>query len=520
MKRSVGTIDAKPSKRLYQSIIADYDLNRSICELIDNALDAWMLTGKKRALDILVAFDLDQQSVCVRDTAGGVRKEDLHFVIAPGHTGTKPEDQGIGFFGVGTKRAVVALAEDISIRSRYQDGKTFLVKFDDEWIQEEDDWVVELFEVDSIEAGSTHIDLSRLRRKIEKAHVEGLAEHVAATYAFYLKDSRVTIKIDGVAIKPKYFEDWAYPPKHPPTQLNGHIEGPAGRKVQATILGGLTLESSPATGEYGVYFYCNDRLVARALKGAEVGFMRGIAGLPHPKVAITRIIVSLKGDARDMPWNSSKSAINFGSPVYAALRERLFTILKYYAILARGWMGEWDEKVFKHKKGDFRQETVDDFESAKKLKLPPLPKVRPRFADIVISQNHALILKHPWTEGLSDGVIATDLLYKARLSQKNRIALIVLDSTLEIALKDYLVYVRKIGQAKFRAIIDNRAEVIKEIRSSSKIAEEDWEKLEYYYKLRCGLIHEKASAEIPDRDVVSYRVLVEKMLGELHGLRF
>jgi hypothetical protein len=31
-----------------------------------------------------------------------------------------------------------------------------------------------------------------------------------------------------------------------------------------------------------VYFYCNDRLVARALKSFDVGFMKGYAGLPHP----------------------------------------------------------------------------------------------------------------------------------------------------------------------------------------------------------------------------------------------
>lgn len=39
VKKQVGTIEAIPSKRLFLSIIADYDLNRSICELVDNAPD-------------------------------------------------------------------------------------------------------------------------------------------------------------------------------------------------------------------------------------------------------------------------------------------------------------------------------------------------------------------------------------------------------------------------------------------------------------------------------------------------
>lgn len=38
-EKEVYRIDAVPSKRLFLSIIADYDLNRLICELIDNALE-------------------------------------------------------------------------------------------------------------------------------------------------------------------------------------------------------------------------------------------------------------------------------------------------------------------------------------------------------------------------------------------------------------------------------------------------------------------------------------------------
>ena len=44
-------------------------------------------------------------------------------------------------------------------------------------------------------------------------------------------------------------------------------------------------------------------------------------------------------------------------------------------------------------------------------------------------------------DGRADGrgVIATDPISKQRLGQKNRIALIVLDSTLKIAFQEYLV---------------------------------------------------------------------------------
>ena len=49
MKKEIDRLDATPSKRLFLSIIADYDLNRSICELIDNGLDVWVKAPNARA---------------------------------------------------------------------------------------------------------------------------------------------------------------------------------------------------------------------------------------------------------------------------------------------------------------------------------------------------------------------------------------------------------------------------------------------------------------------------------------
>lgn len=42
MRKKIGKLDVAPSKMTFLSIIADYDLNRSICELVDNVLDLWV----------------------------------------------------------------------------------------------------------------------------------------------------------------------------------------------------------------------------------------------------------------------------------------------------------------------------------------------------------------------------------------------------------------------------------------------------------------------------------------------
>jgi len=65
MQMERETIDATPTKRLYYSIIADYDINRSICELIDNALDIWVKGGKVNKLKVDIDFNIEQQIICV-----------------------------------------------------------------------------------------------------------------------------------------------------------------------------------------------------------------------------------------------------------------------------------------------------------------------------------------------------------------------------------------------------------------------------------------------------------------------
>ena len=136
-----------------------------------------------------------------------------------------------------------------------------------------------------------------------------------------------------------------------------------------------------------------------------------------------------------MPWNSSKSDVSTKHEVFLALHNWLVQVVKGYASLSRIWMGEWPEKVFKYQTGEIEDVDIRDFPTAQKSFLPPMPKSRPRYGDVIEQRNKVVVSSKPWTKGLYEGVIAADLIAKQRLEQKNRIALIVLDSTLEIALR-------------------------------------------------------------------------------------
>ena len=104
MKEQIDRLDATPTKRIYYSIIADYDLNRSVCELIDNGLDVWVRNGRQTGVGINITLDKRQQTIKVIDNAGGVPRHELSYIVGPGQTGTDPSDETIGIFGVGTKR--------------------------------------------------------------------------------------------------------------------------------------------------------------------------------------------------------------------------------------------------------------------------------------------------------------------------------------------------------------------------------------------------------------------------------
>jgi hypothetical protein len=519
MKKEVDRISAVPSKRLFLSIIADYNLNRSICELIDNALDIWVRDGSKSPITINIELEKNQQTIHVTDNAGGVDKTELSFIVGPGQTGNLPTEEIIGIFGVGTKRAVVALAQDITITTRHRSDKTYQVEFDETWLQSED-WELPVYEVSNITEGTTIIRLQQLRVLIDDEAISQLKEHISATYAHFLYDPRITIEVNSDQLQPITFEDWAYPPEFPPHKYTGSISSQDGGTVQVGVLAGLSKESSPAGGEYGVYFYCNNRLVARGLKNYDVGFTKGLAGQPHPSISLTRVIVSLNGPAQLMPWNSSKSGINPNHEVFIALRGFLVQVVKDWASLSRRWEGQWPQEVFRYDSGNIKEIKITNFPRAKKSYLPPLPQSKPRYSDLVAKINRKIAKAKPWTMGLYEGIVAIDMLSRQRLQQRNRICLIVLDSTLEIAFKEFLVNEsgQHYGDSKLLALFKNRSDVEDEVQKYIPLPLR--QKIDYYYNLRCKIVHERATVGISDEEIEDYRETVEKILKDLFGLQF
>ena len=519
MKEPVGTLNAVPSKRLFLSIIADYDLNKSICELVDNAFDVWTRAGREGEIQIDVWLNSDQQTIRVEDSAGGLPREDLSYIVGPGQSGSASTDETIGIFGVGTKRAVVALAQDIRIRTRFGDEATYQVEFDDAWLNDPD-WRLQLYRVDEIPPGATHVELQKLRVVLTLESEQQLRTHLGATYARFIDMNGVRLRLNGTAVEPRVFDQWSYPPGYEPRRYHGQLKTPKDRLIEVEVLAGLSNESSPATGEYGVYFYCNDRLVAPAMKSFDVGFTRGQAGLPHPKVSLTKVIVSLRGDAGEMPWNSSKSDISTKHHTFIALHDWLVEVVKQYAALSRIWMGDWPEKVFRYESGDIVQVDIEDFITARKAFLPDLPKSRPRYGDRVASANQELSRTKPYVKGLYEGVVAAVSISKLPLTQKNWLAFAMLDLTLTSAFKEYLANEtnEELSDHDLKRLLERNSGTTDALPALVPLPAIMWEKVNRFSRMKTNLLYSKGSPSVSDSDFAEFSLLVDEILAHLFQL--
>lgn len=519
MKKQIGTLDAVPSKRLFLSIIADYDLNKSICELVDNGFDVWTRTGRIRPICIHVRLNIEQGSITVEDNAGGLNKDELRYIVGPGQSGSTATDQTIGIFGVGTKRAVVALAQEVRIRTRYEEDITHEVEFDDDWLDDED-WELPLYSTDDIAPRTTRVDLTKLRLKIDKIAADNLREHLSATYAKFVVKRDVALMLDGEPIKPKNFDHWSFPPKFEPRHYSGTVKSPTNSTINVDVFAGLSSEASPTLGEYGVYFYCNERLVAPAMKSFDVGFTSGQAGNPHPKISLTKVIVHLTGNAGDMPWNSSKSDINTKHPTFIDLHDWLVKVVGDYAKISRTWMGSWPDKVYAHPTGKIVKVQIENFSTERKSFLPEAPKSRPRLAERLEQRNRKIVTQRPWVKPLYEGIVAATTISKQPLESANWLAYYLLDLTLRTALKNYIFEELEEDPegVNLNSVLKLAPKVSDYLRAKVPLAEPTWTNIQNFAKLRDRQLNSITGPAITNDQLSKADALIQGILSELFDI--
>ena len=526
-KTELEVIDGTPEKRSFLSLISDYNLRIGIFELVDNAIDFWTRGGVATKLTIDIILDPDRQILIVRDDAGGVQRKDVRLLISPGATGNPADLELIGIFGVGGKRAAVALGERVEIKTRYKNEKSLQIDLTSDWLLESDEWTLPVYEVPDLAPGTTTVDVSKLRQSFNGEDVDLIGIHLGETYDWFIRNN-CEIRLNGTPIKPVSFNKWAYPPGFEPQEATFEIHPTISGTIKVHIEGGLILDRDPDLENYGVYIYCNNRLIVKELRTRDVGYLiTSEAGVPHPDASLCRVIVRLLGPPDLMPWNSSKSDINASRPAFAQIRPVIIQLVKHFTKLSRRWRNDWDSQVFAHTAGTKRVIDPTQIETGKKIALPELPRTRnPALMTDLKERNKKVLNDQPWTLGIVEAMGMLEIVQKQKFDTKNRIALILLDSNFEIALKEFIVHRTDLfppqvyNDAKILQIFGKRHLVINEVKAHVKLSATLLGKVQHYYGLRNKLIHERATVGITDAMVTDYRRTVELVLKKLFRLQF
>jgi hypothetical protein len=516
MKKLVDTLDATPKKRIYQPIIADYGLRTGICELVDNSLDARIGSAAASPLTISIDIDSEESSITIIDNASGVAVDELDKLVSPGETSSVGLDGAIGFFGVGSKRAVVALAKDIKISTRHGTEKTYQVDVDDEWIGS-DSWALAYYEVDDIMPSTTKIELNGLRVGTDAKGVEDLREHLGAVYGMFITAGEVEIQLDRVPVQARLFDQWSFPHDsdlHPTTYVREITDYKSGRKVVFEFTPGLTYDQEDVAEDFGLFVYCNKRLISRALKDAQIGFPR-----PHSDQTLARILVELVGPSDLMPWHSNKSGINYNHATFKEIRADIVKVVGQWAKISARLKPNFKEAVAPYKDGAINRVKLNAGQPVRLGKVPPAPNRKKSYKTEVISLNKGMVGVKPWIEGLYETVIAEEIISRqTSLTQQNRISLILLDSTIEIGCKEYLRHTVRLPPtwiAKLR-----RNELHDEVEKHVLTGDEIWGRFRQYYRFRNTFIHETADLSVKPKLIDQFRNDTKLFLTDAFRIKF
>jgi len=133
----------------------------------------------------------------------------------------------------------------------------------------------------------------------------------------------------------------------------------------------------------------------------------------------------------------------------------------------------------------------------------------------------------PWVRGLVETLTAVKLLRESLIESKNRLALILLDSALEIGFKNFLIYEKEVTLEKNNPILTYRHKLHKAVAEKTmgmfnvEPWDDDkvWKLVNFYYEARCDLYHETAEKTLFDSSIGDLFSLVSFVLDRLFSIQ-
>lgn len=360
-------IHAGAEKRFFIDMLTkDIELLPAIADLVDNSVDG--IRGRAKtssedsASDLIgswIHLEVDGDRFEIIDNAGGISTDVArNYAFRFGRPGTfKGVPGSVGQFGIGMKRAIFKLGTAFEVESTWADdsalaGTHFVVKEDVQTWADAGDWSFRFVELDEQLQNPTNVGtrilVSPLRPSVSEdlalqSNIDQLRNELSTRHQESLRRG-MEITVNGVALvghQPSLQSSDAYAPINRSFELAA-TNGEATGTVAVQIVAGTVRPNNPTRdanlddgearnfqnpGAAGWYVFCNGRLLLSGDRSAVTGWGAPAAAY-HPQYRNFRGYVYMEADdAALLPWNTTKTAVDRGSPVFRNVVSEMKTVL-------------------------------------------------------------------------------------------------------------------------------------------------------------------------------------------------
>lgn len=336
-------VHANPTKDFFISmLIRDVSLKDAISDLVDNSIDgAKRLRGDIKNDSNLyqglwVKITANAGVFIIEDNCGGIDIDVArNYAFYFGRRKNAQSTSTIGVFGIGMKRSLFKLGNQINIESKAKNSTFYLPINVSEWAKT-DKWEFkfEKFEEDleetEVKNRKTKIEVTELRqetiRKVSNQQfINELSQNIALQQMYNIHKG-LKIYVNEIELPSKFLK------------LKYSKELPVVKWKSTFLDNEISVELSAGIGskslkDGGWYIFCNDRLIVGPEQSELSGWIGGKknSGTPkyHGQYQLFRGYVFFYSENPSvLPWNTSKNGINKEDPIFIAVRQEMINVMK------------------------------------------------------------------------------------------------------------------------------------------------------------------------------------------------
>jgi len=331
-------IKVEPTKELFIYMLTrDVGLENAIIDLIDNSVDGALSNSLNDDLsNFKIEITINKDYFLIEDNCGGIP---IHIAREYAFKFGRPKDiikqvGDVGQFGIGMKRTIFKLGNNVLIESKAIDSEFNLDLDIIKWTEDPTNWSFDLDVISentniSLNETFTKVKIYNLHESISESFSQGnfigkLKTEIEEAHAYNLaKGLKILINTDNLEY-------------HIPTlKSNDEIQmlsktlyyyQNTDKEIKVRMFAGL---NDRELNEAGWYIYCNNRLLVSANKNMLTGWGANGERKFHHDYAFFKGYVFFESKNGDvLPWNTTKDGINFNSDVYQNVLLHMQTEMK------------------------------------------------------------------------------------------------------------------------------------------------------------------------------------------------